>query len=157
MQKGWTTTKLIAAGSFGVLAFVLALFEAGIVAATGFALAGGVLGALLEPAIRLLCCHVIDRFGSATIMGLILGLLAIPIAFQGPPGFVPKVITQLIGGIGTDLMYLLLKRKKILASAVIGGVNRIIYLLLILQIGRWFGMPGIEEAAAAFTSPIVVG
>lgn len=152
----WSTTKIIAAGSFGVLGFVLALFEAGIVSATGIALAGGVLGVLAEPLLRLLCCHVIDRFGAATVMGIVLGLLAIPISFQGPPGFLPKVITQVIGGLGTDIMYILLKKNPKIASPIIGGINRLVFFYLIIQIGRIFQMPGIEEAAKAFTSIPVI-
>ena len=67
------------------------------------------------------------------------------------------MLTQIIGGLCTDILYLILKRNRKIASPVIGGINRIVYLALIIFVGRLFKMPGIEQSVQAFSSFIVIG
>lgn len=156
MKTKWNVTKLIAIGSLAVLDVVLALFGAGINAVTGIPLMGGVLNNLVENGITVLCCLIMDQFGAATILKFVLGILQIPLPIAGTPGFVPKVLILVIGGLIADVLYLALKRNRVIASLIIGGLPQIYYIFAVVQLGRLFGMPGVEETARIILSPLLV-
>jgi hypothetical protein len=157
MNTQWTLTKLIVAGSFGALILIVALLASGLVAVTGLPLTGGIIGALVEPMLQLLLAHIINLFGAVTIASFVLSILALPTPYIGPPGFLPKLVIIVVGGFLIDLMYLVLKRwDRRGASVIIGGVMRIYFLFAIVGIGRIFNIPGIDQAAQVFTSPLLI-
>lgn len=157
MNKGWNTTKLIAAGSLGVLYVWLALLGAVLEGVTAIPGARGFLNVFVGGMFTL-CCLVIGEFGAATITGFISSVLALPLPLRGTPGFLPKIATGVIVGLVVDIVYLALKKwNKRLASLATGGATSVSMVVVQLQIGRWFGMPGIEQAAELYSSPLLIG
>jgi hypothetical protein len=146
MKKGWTTTKLTAIGGLAVLATVLGLFGAGIAAITGIPGTSGFITVFTTPAMVILCCFIIDRFGAVTIMEFIHAILEIPLPLTGAPGFLFKVPILVIGGIIVDLLYLILKKSKKISALVIGEVYIIYGGLAVIIVGRLVDMPGVEKA-----------
>jgi len=156
MKKGGKTTKLITAGSIGVLYFILSLFGAGVQAVAGFVGAGGIINSFLTPIMAVICLFVIDQFGAATVMFTVIGILELPFPLTGTPGFLPKVFILTGAGIFVDIMYFFLKRDKKTASLIIGGVLTLYLAFTIVGAGRLFKLPGIEWTAKMLYSPPVL-
>ena len=156
MKRKWSTTKLIAAGSLAVLELVLELGGSGIQALTGIPLGGGVYLTITAVVMVVICLLTLDAFGAATLMRLVLGVMAIPLPNTGTPGFVPKVLIFFMAGLIADTVYLVLKRWRVAALLVVGAIDPVIYLLGVIYVGRLFGMPGVEESAAVFLSPLMI-
>jgi hypothetical protein len=140
-----------------VLYLVVALLGAGIVAVTGIPLTGSATNVIVTPIMTMLCLFVVDRFGAAAIMFTVYGLLALPFPLAGTPGFLGKVPIFVVGGILTDALYLLLKRSARVASIVIGALGEFYFGMAVVEIGRLFGIPGIEQSAKLFYSPLGIG
>lgn len=156
MKKGWTATKLIVAGSLGVLSLVLQLFGAVIAAVTGTPLTSGVIGGLIGPALIVVCLLVVGQFGSATIMYFVFGTLALPFHISGVPGFLPKVPILIIEGLISDSLYLYLKRNKLIFALVVGAISQLYVAIAVVEVGRLFNMPGVEETAKFLYSPLLI-
>lgn len=67
MKKGWNTTKLVAAGSLGVLTLILQLLGAGISGVVGFGW-GGIINTVLGSVMVIICLLVVKRFGATMVM-----------------------------------------------------------------------------------------
>lgn len=158
MKRKWSVTKLMATGSLAVLTLVFQLAGAGIAAATGVPLTSGLINVFVSPAMLVLCLLVVDQVGVATIYMTVLGVLQLPLPLTGIPGFLPKVLILLVIGVLVDVVCVLLRRTRLIASLVIGGLDMFLAGLGTVEIGRLFGMPGVEQAADLFYSPIgIVG
>ncbi len=156
MKTNWNTTKLITAGSLGVLYFILSLFGAGIQAVTGFVGAGGIINSFLTPIMAMICLFVIDQFGAAIVMFTVLGILELPFPLTGTPGFLPKVFILVGAGIVVDIMYFFLRGDKKTASLIIGGVLTLYLAFTIVGVGRLFKLPGIEWTGKMLYSPPIL-
>jgi len=156
MKKGWTTTKLTAVASLGVLMTVLQLLGGGIQAATGMIGLGGILNVLVTPSLIIICLLVVDQFGAAMVMFLVNSILILPLPLTGTPGFLLKVPILIVAGAIADVLYLLLRKNKKIASLVTGGLLYLYLGFAIVEVGRLFGMPGIEETARLLYSPLVL-
>jgi hypothetical protein len=155
---GWNTTKLIAVGSFAVLIAVLEIGGGVIAAVTGIPGTSGVIDSFVEEILIVVALFTVNQFGTATITRTILGVLVLPLPVIGIPGFLPKVGIAAIVGIVADLLYFSLKRRKKLASFIVGGASEVCYLFTMIGIGRQFRMPGIEKMVYLMFSPLgVVG
>jgi hypothetical protein len=152
----WTLTKVIASGSLAVVTLVLSLFGALIVAVTGIPGAGGVINLLITPAMTMICLFVINKTGSATIMFTVLSILELPFPLTGTPGFLGKIPILIIAGILSDLIYLILKKNKIVSSLVIGAIGQLFFAVSIIEIGRLMNIPGIEMTAKLVYSPNII-
>lgn len=153
MKKGWTTTKLMAIGGLAALTVVLQLLGAGINALAG-TVGASVINTILGSAMIAICLFVVDQFGAATIMYTVFGVLALPFSISGTPGFLPKVPIMIAGGIILDILYLVFQRNKQIASLVIGGLRTLYVGVAVIEVGRLFGMPGIEQSAKFLYSAI---
>lgn len=157
MKKGWTTTKLIATGSLGVLGyltFIPFMILAQITHIPGLLI---MTSAFLIPAILIPGLFIIDKFGAAAIGTTVLAMLDLPTTFLGPPGFLPKVLLGPTVGIFIDILYLIFKRKKKLAAFLIaiGAIftSEISYILLL----KVFLIPGWEKSLKLLFSPLGLG
>lgn len=156
MKTKWNVTKLIAVGSLAVLLVVLELGGGAIAGVTGIPGTSGFFNAIVEEMLVVICLFVIDEFGAATLMRLILGILVLPLPIIGTPGFLPKIAIAGVIGLISDVLYLPLKRYKWVAACVIGAVSEIYYAPAIVAIGRLVGMPGVEEMAQLMLSPLIL-
>jgi len=159
MKKGWTTTKLIAVASLGVLSMILKLTGAGLAAALGnLPMVSGITNVFFSEIMVIICLLVVDTFGAATTMRLIIGVLSLPLPLLGTPGFLPKIPIAIVAGLIADGLYQLLKRNKVVAALVIGGIAEVYYGFAILGLGHLFGMPGIEQTGELFLrAPAIAG
>ena len=156
MKRVWTTTKLVAAVSLAALTLILSLLGAGIVAVTAIPLMGGLINVFVATIMIMLCLFVIDQFGAVTIRNIVLGILQLPFPLNGTPGFLPKVPILILQGVIIDVLYLLLKRNELIASVVIGGLSQLYIGVAVVEVGRLFGMPGIEQTSKLLYSPLVI-
>lgn len=156
MKTKWTVVRLIAAASLGVLSPVLQLLGAGISGVTGIPLASGVINAFVSPAMIMICAFVVGQFGAVTIMYTVNGIVQLPFPLTGTPGFLPKVPILIIAGVIADVLYLLLKRNNRIASLVIGGATMLYVGVAVVEVGRLFGIPGIEQTAKLLYSPLII-
>jgi ABC-type thiamin/hydroxymethylpyrimidine transport system permease subunit len=156
MIKGWTTTRLITAGSLGVFSFVLQLPASAITATTGVPLTGGFINVFIGPAMDSLTPLVVPVFGAATIQRIVLGLLAFPIALAGPPGFFPKVALFLIQGLIVDFVFMILRTRKKSAAIIASAVSAVYLIFALVFIGKLFSIPGIAQTARIFLSPLLL-
>lgn len=153
----WNVTRLIAAGSLGVVYLILSLsggiFQTfvGIPGAAGFIM--GFLGALLLA----FCCLSINQFGAATLMTFVYGVLAIPLPVLGTPGFFPKIAMAVLAGLAADSVYHLLRKNEKVAAMIVGAVAESVITGLFFGLGLLFNMPGIEKALKfALSGSIVI-
>src|SRR4030042_7166512 len=121
MRKGWTTTKLITAGSLGVLTIALTLPASSLVAISGIPLMGGFINIFFDRTIDALALLIIGKFGAATIKKTVFGIIALPTLLLGPAGFLPKVLIYVVDGLIIDSLYFLIKDKR-LAIFISNGV-----------------------------------
>ena len=155
MKKGWTTIKLITTGSLAVLFLIISLLGGVINATTGIPIMGGAINSFVTPAMTVLCLLIINKFGSATLMLAIVGILELPFPLTGTPGFLPKILILIIAGLFADSVFSLDKNKK-LACISIGGPMMVYLGWSIVLLGRLFNMPGVDRAAQLASSPPII-
>ena len=80
--------------------------------------------------------------------------MALPFHISGTPGFLPKIPIMIVGGLFVDLLYLLLKRNKLIASLIIGGLRTLYVGVTVIEVGRFFNIPGIDLSSKFLYSPI---
>jgi hypothetical protein len=158
----WKLTRLMVAASFGVLYAVFAMLGSTITAVTGIpAVSGGIFISLAGGFVFALACLSLRSFGSAALAGLFYGILALAFPAMGPPGFAPKIVIGVIGGVIADLMFRLLRRWEVPASISAGGFSQAAIGVTIIGAGLLLGMPGIERASKllwiALAGGLVIG
>jgi len=157
MKKSWTSTKLIAVASLAVLNVIIALLSSAINMATGVTMAGGVLTSFTGPLLLIVCLLVVNRFGSASLFLLVTSVLALPLNYAGPPGFLPKVLVYLVAGLMLDLLYISLRRySRFFTCLLIGGVEDVYVAFAVFGVGRLFGVPGIDRIATFVPLPVFI-
>ena len=156
MTNKWNITKLIVAGSLGVVYLILALPGGAIAAITGLPGAGGITNIFFGAITVTFCCLLIRKFGAATIMLFVFSICAIPLPLLGTPGFLPKVLIGISAGLIADSVYILLRRREKIAAIAIGVVTMSIMGLEILGLGLLFNLPGVERLAKFLTVPVIV-
>jgi len=153
----WNTTKLIAVGGLGAVTVVLSLFGAAINVISGISGLGAIVNIFVFCVMLVFCCLIIDKFGSATLMGLIFSICAIPVPVLGPSGFLPKVLMGIAFGFAADMIYMLLKRNKKIATIGIGIISSYVIGFLLVWLGSLFSIPGIHELKETFlTFPVIL-
>jgi hypothetical protein len=157
MKKGWTTTKLIATGSLGVLRFILTLTSIPISISTGIPGSGGAVSFIFAAIILVLTVFIIQDFWAATISCLVFGVLAIPFPFLGPPGFLPKIILVGLVGVIVDVLFLFLKKREKIVALTIGGVSQGILPPILMGFLVLLDIPGSEKIFEAISIPLMVG
>lgn len=155
MKKGWSTTKLIAVGSLGVLAIILMLFGAGITSVVGISLTG-VTNALVIPAVLVFCLFLIPKLWSVILLTLIYGVMSLLLPVTGPPGFFPKIIICVSQGFTAGILFFSLRKHPKLNSLLIGGISQLVAIFGVLWFSHWVNIPGIEHTFK-LVSPVTIG
>jgi ABC-type thiamin/hydroxymethylpyrimidine transport system permease subunit len=156
ISSKWNTTRLISAASLGVLRLVLSLGGGAMVAATGIP-AGGFLNLFVSSASFAFTLLLIGQFGAATLQAVTFSLLAIPLPMSGGPGFLPKILIGLVTGLIADIVFALLRRWRETWAAIIACPFAVLPIsLLVVWLGRLFGLPGVEESAEIFLNPLIL-
>jgi len=124
MKKGWTTTKLIAAGSVGVAMLIFSLAGGVLNSVTGITGVGGLINVFVQGGLTAFVILTVKKFGSASIAWLVFSFIAITLPIMGPPGFFLKIFNGILIGICSDITYLFLsgRREKVI-GIVVGGVS----------------------------------
>lgn len=156
MKNSWTTTKLVATGSFAVLSVVLQLFGSGITLITGIPLASALLNIFIAPALIVLNLMVLNQSGSVSIMYFIMSFLLLPLPLNGAPGFLPKIPILIGEGLLADILYRYVKGSRRLASAIIGMLTMLYAGIITIEVCRYLDIPGIEKTAEVVYSPLVI-
>lgn len=145
----WTTKKLITTALFGALVGAILLVISPIVL-----IAGVGMGSLIQPFVGgvfiVLFRRIINENGAATLIGLLLSVLTLPIAFMGPPGFFPKIIIVTIGGAIIDLVFLILKNRQKMASILGYSLAGLAMMLLSFGLFNLLGVPMAEKFVELF-------
>jgi hypothetical protein len=164
MKKGWTTTKLIAAGSMGVLLWVFSIGGAALAAVVGFFAMSGIINMFVQAAVFTSACLILRKFGAGAITGSVFAILALPLPLLGTPGFLPKVIMGFLVGLVADTTFYLLRRRERLAAFATGAATQFILGFLFAGFGRLFGIQGFEKfpkflttLPGAFIPAVIVG
>ncbi len=152
----WNLTKFVAAGSLGVFYVVLSLASAGLAAVSGSPIGAGIINVFVGGAMYPLVCLIVRQFGAATIMGLVFGLLVLPLPVLGPSGFFLKLPLALILGLVADLVFYLLRRREILASVIAGGIVECIVGIVLGLVIIALKLPGSEGLSKFITSPLTL-
>lgn len=156
MKKGWTNIKLITVGGLGALSLILTLPASSLALLTGIPLMGGFINIFFDRTMDAIALLIVPKFGSVTIKRTVFGILAIPTLILGPSGFLPKVLISTTSGLIIDLAYKFSKGNqlwRISLSLVLG----VIYCpFALVYMGRLLSVPGIDETARIFLSPLVL-
>jgi len=89
-MRKWSIIKLITAGSLGILWTLLSLIGLPITYFTNIPGVQGALSFIFAGVFWVLACLIIKKFGAATLMAFIRGILSLPLNYFGPPGFFQK-------------------------------------------------------------------
>ena len=142
-MKRFTTKELVFIALMGALMFTIAFsLGAGLIAATGTPLVGGLIVNLFVAFILVLTGLTVRKFGTFTLILLIHTVLSTPTINFGPPG-VYKIIIGVSLGLLVDIILLASKYKKwaYYFSAVFAFILVGPYLLWFLIL---LGLPGVE-------------
>jgi hypothetical protein len=154
--RRWTTTKLTAVGSLGVLLLFLQLIPVVINTIAPARFYSGFLSTLIHTSIAIICLMIINKFGSASLMFAIYGFLAIPFNILGTPGFLLKIPITLGIGIISDVLYSFLKRNKLVASLLIGGTYPYYFVVVMTFVAEIYNIPGFEGQKKLLFTPFIV-
>jgi len=152
-MKKWNITKLVAAGSLGVLLLVLNIFGSILNTITGTTVFGGLFNTLFYIGVMIICLLIINQFGAAIVFFLIYGILVLPFNLFGPPGFILKIPIALIGGLIGDILYLITKKRKTLASIITGSIVMMYFFYVFVFAAKLFNIPGQEYQIKYFLNP----
>jgi len=126
----------------------------GLTAATGIPMIGGVLNGVVTAAILTAGAKGVPKFGSGTILWLVMSALAVPTLTMGPPG-IHKPIIGLVTGLVWDVL-LAMTRRKNWSYLVSGAAMMLVVMFGIYAAAVLLGLPGEEKlrSALAFIIPI---
>jgi hypothetical protein len=156
MKNQWNVTKLITATSLGVLLWILELLPAAINSIAPSTTFSGPLSTFLYAVMVIICVLVVRQFGSAMMMFFIYGVLAIPFFLLGTPGFIIKIAIAFGAGLIADVLYFLLKRNELAASLVIPGPMLYYIAIVVIELAKIFGIPGMSQTAKVLYTPAVI-
>lgn len=146
----WNTTRLIAAGSLGILQLLFNLSGSLISATTGMPLTSGFINVFTSGIFFAITCLLIREFGAATIMFSVYSVLALPLPVLGVSGFFPKLIIGPIIGLIVDIFYFISRNNEKLGAILAGSVSQLIIPSFIIILSRVIDIPGIEKTLTLF-------
>lgn len=155
MLKNWTTRKLMAIGGLAALDFIVHVMASVLTITSGIVMASGTITAIVGPLLLSLCLLTVDRFGAGFVFLTLVGILDLPLAIAGPPGFLPKILIFMSMGLIADLLYAVFKkRSKLLAVSIVGGLDDIYLTFTVIVVGLSLGIPGVEKTVSLVPLPI---
>lgn len=111
--------------------------------ATGIPLLGGVLNGVLVSLLLTTGLKTVKRFPAATILWSVFGLLSIPTATLGPPGFY-KVVPALVGGLVWDVFVAIARGRR--WGYLLGGLlGAVVIMLGIFSAAVLLGLPAADK------------
>lgn len=139
----WNTTKLMAAGSLGALAFIMNVATGMLVVlVTGVPGSGGLVMALIFPIIIVLTCFIIPIFPSMFITGMVFSVLSLAVPILGPPGFLPKILVVALAALSADAVASSFRKffreKEKLTSITVTITSGIVLMLLLAVVFKLF-------------------
>lgn len=144
MFKSFKTKELIFIALSGAIIFAVAfLIGAGLIAATGTPLVGGLINTLFLAALLVICLLTLRKFGTATLIMFVLSVLAIPTATFGPPGIYKIAVALFLGLFADTLLYLGKYKKGTYYLTIILGF--IILPLVQLFFMVLLNLPGVDK------------
>jgi len=151
MKKGWTTTKLMVVGAFGVLRVFLWVPFSAILATTGnyFVL---IISLFFFSFISVFSLLVIRQFGTMTIQTFVEYMLELPV-----PSVIFKpleIALGLIRSLIVDAIFYFLRKKERLASLISGGTNGYFLALFAFLTYLLMDIPGAENIPPIFFGPV---
>lgn len=152
----FTPIRLGVIGALGVLTLLINLATGTVVVlATGVIAAGGVVMATFQPMMMVLSRLILPRFGSATLVGTVYGVLALGVPILGPPGFLPKLVITLAAGLATDGIFQLFRNQH-RRAAVVASIGSAYTTFLIMLAAFTLVLP--ENIPTIFTkTPMLIG
>lgn len=142
------TRELVFLGVIAGLAFTLGVaLGTGLTLATGVPLTGGLANAIVTSALLTIGVRGVRKFGSGTLLWLIVSALCIPTVTMGPPG-AHKLLIGLVAGLVWDVLLWALRWTK-LAYFVSGAVMMLTVMLGVFGLAIYFGFPAAEQLRSA--------
>ncbi len=155
----WTTTQLVAVGSVGVLVFLSGILGTAAASVTGLVGIEAFINVFVIPILMVFGMLLVPRFGTLTMISFIIGVLSLPVAGYGPPGFLPKVPVSVLSGLLADMAFLLLRQRiSLRASAFVAAGPVDNALATAFYIGMIFLFPaaGIQAGFESLLSPLPI-
>lgn len=155
-RKAFNTKELAFIGLMGALMFVLSfLFGSALNIATGNPAASGFITQIIQGIILTVAVLTTRKFGTATYMWLIYGILAIPTNMWGGLPGMYKVLISLATGLIFDTVIYLFRYK--IKGLFIGSVTQYIVLVpLLLWFYTQLNIPGAEKVLKYWPIMIVI-
>ena len=110
-MKKWTITKLIVAGTFGVLNILISLAGMGLNVITGISAASGFINSLTGAFLTVFVIFLVQSFGAGTLNGFVYSVIALPLPLLLTPGFLPKIFLGSLSGFLGDITNLFLRKN----------------------------------------------
>lgn len=146
MKTKWNTTSLITTGSLAALDIIVGLLASVLTTTTGITMASGAITSISEPLILLMALLIINRKGTGLLFMTVVAIVAIPLNYAGPPGFIAKVPIIIVLGFFSDFLFFALKKINIwIRAIIIGGFLNNWYAFSVAYVGRVLKLPGIDN------------
>jgi len=146
MKNKWNLASLISIGSLAALDIIIGLVASVITTTTGITMASGIITSITEPLLLVVALLVVQKRGTAFLFMTIVAILALPINYSGPPGFIAKVPIIIALGLISDLLFLIFQKVNYwIAAIIIGGFLCNWYAFAVAFIGRLLKVPGIDN------------
>ena len=140
----FSVRELAYLGLIGCLTLGLAVgLGTGLTLVTGIPMIGGILNAIITAAVLTAGVRGVPRFGSGTILWLVMSILAIPTLTMGPPG-AQKIVIGVVSGLVWDVL-LTLTGRKTWSYLVSGAVMMLVVMFGVYGAALLLGLPGEER------------
>ena len=144
MFQKFKTKDLVICALFGAMIFVIGFaLGSAIIAITGIPATGSLLNMLLAVLIGVVGIKVVGKFGAATLILTIEGILSVPTIINGPPG-IHKILMLFTLGLIIDIVLSATKRsnKGFILAGSMAGLLAVLFIFLSLV---FLGLPGADE------------
>lgn len=155
MLGNFSTKELIVCALFGAMVFIEAfVLGSAVIAATGISATGSLLNMLFAVLISVIGIKIVDKFGAATIILTIEGILTVPTLINGPTG-IQKILMLFAVGLIVDIILSATKRsnKGFILAGIMAAISAVSLIFLSLVI---LGLPGASQLQAILIPLIAV-
>ena len=144
MFQKFKTKDLVVCALFGASIFVVGIvLGSALIAITGIPATGSLFNMLFAVLIGVIGIKIVNKFGDATLILTILGVLSVPTLLNGPPG-IHKILMLFMIGLIIDIILYATKRsnKGFILAGSTAGVSAVFFIFLSLVL---LGLPGASE------------
>ncbi|MBN2095401.1 MAG: hypothetical protein JW727_05105 [Candidatus Aenigmarchaeota archaeon] len=144
MGPNFSVRELAVCALFGAMIFAEGLIlGTAVISLTGIPATGSLLNMFFALMLIVIGIKLVPKFGAATLITAILGVLSIPTVINGPPGVQKVLITFLLGFLFDVIVYLGSRSNKshiVAASVGAPGLILMVYVELLV-----LGLPGLAQ------------